>query len=263
MSSKQSNIEEYNNTDTDLNFVPLNIDSSLAPNSTKFPLQFNVDGISVTKTLGTISMGFPNLNINPTPLPLTTNPATELAPLTPYPKNIPTIDSNTSLNDNISGTNNTNDYNNKYINPNNYNNNYTTPNNYNNNYTTPNNYNNSNNKYTNPNNYNNANINLEYPTEIDDSSLYSYNEPKVNERYLDESINILDILRNFDMTLDFSSSESRKNNCTEDDVNEVFSLIEKDNPGILATMKAYRIPYPIAKLLIKKIIKISLDNCKR
>ena len=220
MSSKQSNIEEYNNRDNDLNFIPLNIDSSLAPNSTKFPLQFNVDGISVTKTLGTISIGFPNLNINPTPLPLTTNPITELAPLTPYPKNIPTIDSNTSFN-------------------------------------------NTNNQFNNNVNKNNIGSELEYPTEQDDNFLHSYNESKVNERYLDESINILDILRNFDMTLDFSSSESRKNNCTEDDVNEVFSLIEKDNPGILATMKAYRIPYPIAKLLIKKIIKISLDNCKR
>ena len=115
----------------------------------------------------------------------------------------------------------------------------------------------------NPNNYNNTNIDLEYPTEQDDSFLYSYNEPKVNERYLDDSVNILDILRSFDISLDFSSSESRKDNCTEAEVDEVFALIEKDNPGILATMKAYRIPYPIAKLLIKKIIKISLDNCKR
>lgn len=225
MSSKKSNIEKYNNNDDDLNFIPLNIDSSLSPNSTKFPLQLNVDGISVTKTLGTISLGFPNLNINPTPLPLTTNPITELAPLTPYPKNIPTLDSNTSLNESISNEANTN---NTYMNPN-----------------------------------SNANIDLEYPSEADDSFLYSYNEPKVNERYSDDSINIIDILRNFDISLEFSSDENRKNNCTEAEVDEILALIEKDNPGILATMKAYRIPYPIAKLLIKKIIKISLDNCKR
>lgn len=221
MSSKKNNVEKYNNNNNDnnddLTFIPLNIDSSLAPNSTKFPLQ--IEGISVTKTLGTISLGFPNLNINPTPMPLTTNPMIELAPLTPYPKNIPTIDSNESLN-----TKNNN---------------------------------------INTNNTNNTTTGLEYPSEIDDSFLYSYNEPKVNERYIDDSINILDILRNFDMSLDFSSSESRKNNCTEDEVNKIFALIEKDNPGILATMKAYRIPYPITKLLIKKIIKISLDNYKR
>ena len=224
MSSKKNNTEKYNNNNNnnnndDLTFIPLDINSSLAPNSTKFPLQFDIEGVSVTKTLGTISLGFPNLNINPTPVPLTTSPMTELAPLTPYPKNIPTIDSNTSLNEKSTTKNNTT------------NNNYTTG--------------------------------LEYPAELDDSFLYSYNEPKVNERYTDDSVNILDILRNFDISLDFSSSESRKNNCTEDEVNAIFALIEKDNPGILATMKAYRIPYPITKLLIKKIIKISLDNCKR
>lgn len=241
MSSKKNNTEKYNNekynNDDDLTFIPLNIDSSLAPNSTKFPLQFDIEGISLTKTLGTISLGFPNLNINPTPMPLTTNPMIELAPLTPYPKNIPTIDSNESLNTKNNNIN-TNNKNNS-INTNNKNNNINT------------------------NNTNNTTTDLEYPSELDDSFLYSYNEPKVNERYIDDSINILDILRNFDMSLDFSSSESRKNNCTEDEVNKIFALIEKDNPGILATMKAYRVPYPITKLLIKKIIKISLDNYKR
>ena len=206
MSSKKTNTQKYN--DDDLNFIPLNIDSSLAPNSTKFPLLFNMDGISSTKTFGTLSLGFPNLNINP---------MTELAPLTPYPKNVPNIDSNTSLKESNNNTNITN----------------------------------------------NTNTELEYPTELDDSFLYSYNEEKVNKRYLDDSINTLDILRNLDISLDFSLNDSRKYNCTEDEVNELFALIEKDNPGILATMKAYRIPYPITKLLIKKIIKISLDNCKR
>lgn len=215
MSSKKTNTQKYN--DDDLNFMPLNIDSSLAPNSTKFPLLFNIDGISITKTFGTLSLGFPNLNINPTPIPLNTNPITEIAPLTPYPKNVPNIDSNTSLKE---SNNNTNII-------------------------------------------NNNNTELEYPTELDDSFLYSYNEEKVNDRYLDDSINTIDILRNLDISLAFSSTDSRKYNCTEDEVNELFALIEKDNPGILATMKAYRIPYPIAKLLIKKIIKISLDNCKR
>ncbi len=214
-SDLKDNTENHNNDD--LNFIPLDIDSSLAPNSTKFPLQFDIEGISITKTLGTISLGFPNLNINPTPMPLNENPIVELAPLTPYPKNIPTIDSATSLNQSNEATN---------INV-------------------------------------KSNTSVEYQSEVDDSILYSYNEPKVNERYIDDSVNIIDILRNFDISLDFSPSESRKNNCTEDEVNKILSLIEKDNPGILATMKAYRIPYPITKLLIKKIIKISLDNCKR
>ena len=38
-------------------------------------------------------------------------------------------------------------------------------------------------------------------------------------------------------------------------INNIFSKIENDHSGILATMKAYRIPYPIAKILIKKLLK--------
>ena len=249
MRSKKDNIDEYNNNE-DLNFMPLNIESSLSPNSAKFPLLFNMDGISITKTYGAISLGFPNLNINPNPMPLNITTIPEMAPLTPYPKNIPNIDLNTSLNNNNNNTNNTNNTKTPGTNTNLFNTNS----------------NNSNLLNTNSNNTNLFNQNtteLEYPTELDDDFLYSYNEPKVNDRYLENSVNILDILRNFDLSLDFSSSETRKNTCTEDEINDIFSLIEKNNAGILATMKAYRIPYPIAKLLIKKIIKISLDNCKR
>lgn len=224
MNFEKDNIDKYD-SDDDLNFMPLNIDSSLSPNSTKFPLLYNMDGISITQNYGAISLGFPNLNINPNPIPLNNIPNPEMAPLAPYPKNIPNIysnDDNTSSK--ISGT--TNNTNNSF-------------------------------------NTNSDSIELEYPTELNDDFLYSYNEPKINERYLENSINILDILRNFDFSTDYSSSESRKNTYTENEINNILSLIEKDNVGILATMKAYRIPYPIAKLLIKKIIKISLDNCKR
>lgn len=226
MSSKKDNKKIYNNDNEDLNFIPLNLDSSLAPNSSKFPLLFNVDGVSFSKTYSSMSLGFPNSNINQNLMPLNINQPTQMAPLTPYPNTIPNIDSNIPLNE--------------------YTGNFD-----------------SNKEFKGNANMGNTNMELEFPSELEDNFLYSYNEPKVNERYLDNSVNVLDILRNFDISLDFSTSESRKNNCTENEVNKIFSLIEKDNPGILATMKAYRIPYPITKLLIKKIIKISLDNCKR
>lgn len=227
MSSKKNNKDN-----DDLNFIPLNIDSTLSPDGSKFPLLLNFDEISLSGMYGGMSLGFSNLNATPIPLDLVGSTTSVIAPLTPYPKNIPNIDLNTSLN--------------------NDNNNVKTPG-----------INTNTNTNTNLFNPNTNATGLEYPTELDDDFLYSYNEPKVNDRYLENSVNILDILRNFDFSLDFSSSESRKNNCSEDEVNDIFSLIEKNNAGILATMKAYRIPYPIAKLLIKKIIKISLDNCKR
>ena len=240
-----------NNDNEDLNFIPLNLDSSLAPNSSKFPLLFNVDGVSFSKTYSSMSLGFPNSNINQNLMPLNINQPTQMAPLTPYPNTIPNIDSNIPLNEYTGNFDSNKEFkgNANMGNTNMGNTNMGSTNMGNTNMGST--------------NIGSTNMELEFPSELEDNFLYSYNEPKVNERYLDNSVNVLDILRNFDISLDFSPSESRKNNCTENEVNEIFSLIEKDNPGILATMKAYRIPYPITKLLIKKIIKISLDNCKR
>ena len=45
----------------------------------------------------------------------------------------------------------------------------------------------------------------------------------------------------------------------ESEVDKIFKKIEDNNSVVLATMKAYRIPYPIAKLLIKNIIKLTLE----
>lgn len=97
--------------------------------------------------------------------------------------------------------------------------------------------------------------NLEYPSEINSDDLYSYNEDRFDDNYLINTINPLDILRNFDLSPEYYDyrNESDSNN-----IDSIFNKIEKNNPGILATMKAYRIPYPIAKLLIKKIISLTL-----
>ena len=41
MNSKKANIDN-----DDLKFIPLNIDSSLSPNGSKFPILYNLDGLS-------------------------------------------------------------------------------------------------------------------------------------------------------------------------------------------------------------------------
>ena len=97
--------------------------------------------------------------------------------------------------------------------------------------------------------------NLEYPDEVNSDDLYSYNEARFNEDYLTNYVNHLDILKNFDLTPD--TSEYRQNVDSET-IDKVFDSIEKNNPGIFATLKTYRIPYPIAKLLVKKIISLTL-----
>lgn len=202
----------------DLNFIPLNIDSALTPDGSNFPLPFNFDEISLSGMYGGISLDFSNLNATPIPLELVGTTTSVIAPLTPYPKNIPTInDDNTPYNPKPKQAGN------------------------------------------NTQNSNNNSTYLEYPAEANDDFLHSYNEQSPNERYLDNPVNAVDILRNFDLSLDYISSDSRKN-CTEEDINNIFNILKNDHSGILATMKAYRVPYPIAKLLIKKIIKISLDN---
>ena len=101
---------------------------------------------------------------------------------------------------------------------------------------------------------------LEYPDEINPDDLYSYNESRDSENYIYTSINPVDILRNFNFNID---SDETRDNSTYKSIENIFDLIEKNNPSILSTMKAYRIPYPVAKLLIKKIISLTLKYGKR
>ena len=101
--------------------------------------------------------------------------------------------------------------------------------------------------------------NLKYPNEVDDSALYSYNKPMLNPGVKLPVVNPIDILRNLDTeNIEISDSLNRgfeKSN----EIQNIFKKIEANDTIVLATMKAYRIPYPIAKLLIKKIIKATLE----
>lgn len=95
--------------------------------------------------------------------------------------------------------------------------------------------------------------------ETDSDDLYSYNVPEhsINTTATThDTINAVDILRNFDYSYDYNSYDNR-NDISSKDVDKIFEEIEKNHPGILATMKAYRVPYPISKVLIKKIIYIT------
>ena len=103
-------------------------------------------------------------------------------------------------------------------------------------------------------------INLEYPSEDNSDDLFSYNESRSSKELFDEAINPLDILRNFDLTPEFNeyrSSDGAK------DIEDIYAKIMEKNPGVLATLKAYRIPYPLAKLIIKKIISLTLKYEQR
>ena len=99
---------------------------------------------------------------------------------------------------------------------------------------------------------------LQFPSELTSEDLYSYNKPRLNENYDLDLINPVDILRNF-ISEDIELSDDCRDDSKENYVDAIFKKIEDNNSMVLATMKAYRIPYPIAKLLIKNIIKLTLE----
>jgi len=106
----------------------------------------------------------------------------------------------------------------------------------------------------------------EYYAHGESDDLYSYTDPEYHLAYYTSNnsndINAVDILRHFDYSLDYNNYNTR-DSISSKDVDKIFDDIEKNHPGILSTMKAYRIPYPIAKVLIKKIIYITIKSSKK
>ena len=98
-------------------------------------------------------------------------------------------------------------------------------------------------------------LNNEFPSEPSSNDLFSYNTTDFrNISYYLPLINPLDILRNFNLSLYDDSRDSASNK----EIDEIFESIKTNNSHIFSTQKAYRIPLPIASLIIKKIIKITL-----
>ena len=219
-----SNKNPKNKKDNDLTFAPMNIQDALKP--ANFPTP-NISGGPMST--GTMYMCFPAPSINMMNPAMNTDNTSNIVPSTPYPSNIPDIEKT-------------------QISPNLYNNN--TNNNMNNNTNTPTN--------NIPSSFPSESTELEYPSEVNSEDLYSYNKPRLNDNYDTNFINPLDILRNFSFE-DIQLSDSCRGDSKENDVEEIFKKIEENNSVVFATMKAYRIPYPIAKLLIKNIIKLTLE----
>ena len=107
--------------------------------------------------------------------------------------------------------------------------------------------------------FNNNNVNLEdeYPSEDSGDELYSYNSnTTIGPANPNNLITPTEVLRNIDFSLD--DMDSRKSYSNKD-IDAIFNSIQEKNPSIFSALKAYRVPYPIATLLIKKVIQSSLD----
>jgi hypothetical protein len=73
--------------------------------------------------------------------------------------------------------------------------------------------------------------------------------------------NIIELLSNFDLDLDEDVDLVR--NCSDKGIDRIYEKIEKNHPEIFALVRAYNIPYPIFKLLIRRVIKLSVNYCKK
>ena len=68
---------------------------------------------------------------------------------------------------------------------------------------------------------------------------------------------ILDCLKDFDLNIDRDIDALR--NDSDDYIEEIFNNIEQNNPKTFNLLKAYNVPYPIQKSLIKRIISLTID----
>ena len=117
----------------------------------------------------------------------------------------------------------------------------------------------------------------EYPAETNEDMLYSYNNPSMknnsftnmnkkreilkNTYESSKHYNkMLEVLKEFNVNLDEDTDVSRNNN---EDIDKIYKQFEEENPGTFSLLKTYNVPYPIVKIIIKRIIKTSLKNCNK
>ena len=115
---------------------------------------------------------------------------------------------------------------------------------------------------------NNLNLDL-FPSETGLPKLCYYSNEFENSTNRSTNVNIdndiipttFDALRGLDLDLDESEDLERIH--SDNDVNKIYSKIEKSHPGIFATLYSYRIPRPIARVIIKRLIRLTLSYCER
>ena len=114
----------------------------------------------------------------------------------------------------------------------------------------------------------NNNLNLDlFPSETGFPELCYYSNEPENFTNRSDYANIntakdtipttFDVLRSLDLDLDETEDLERAH--SDNDVNKIYSRIEKRNPGIFATLYSYRIPRPIARVIVKRLIRLTLS----
>ena len=119
------------------------------------------------------------------------------------------------------------------------------------------------------NNFNN-NLQLDlFPSETGLPKLCYYSSDSDEYTNRNTNINIandtipttFDALRGLD--LDLNETEDLERAHSDNDVNKIYLKIEKSHPGIFATLYSYRIPRPIVRVIIKRVIRLTLSYCDK
>lgn len=114
-------------------------------------------------------------------------------------------------------------------------------------------------------NENNRNLEV-FPSKTGFPELCNYSDEQEDSLSRECGINISDNslpitfegLRHLD--LDEAEDLDREN--SDKCANKVYLEIEQKHPGIFATLYSYRIPRPIVRVIIKRLIRLTLSYCK-
>lgn len=92
-----------------------------------------------------------------------------------------------------------------------------------------------------------------------DSTNISVNEiPFSTTRTPSKDSSPLDVLSTLDLSFEDEEEENELYRVENVKVNKVLDEIEKKHPGVMATLKAYKIPQPICKMIVKRVIRLTL-----
>lgn len=100
-------------------------------------------------------------------------------------------------------------------------------------------------------------------TSSNNGNMGSSNNPRsMNSPNINRSENISEVLRNYTADLDEDVDLCR--HCLDKRIDKVYKKIQEKDPEVISILvENYNIPCPIAKIIIRKIIKLSLQYCKK
>lgn len=95
-----------------------------------------------------------------------------------------------------------------------------------------------------------------YPSDISSDTLYSYNSSENRFPEIQEIISMLNIPY-------YEDNSSSDRNDADKKINSIYETIEKKYSEIIKTLESYKIPLPVSKLIVRKIIRISVKYSKK